>query len=240
MDRNLGAFSNTNNTEQEKFKTQGLMYQWGRKDPFPPVSDINNTTTRPLVNNHVPIFPQGKNFATTLRTNWSDALTAYTFTVRNPMTFITTNASPHEWATENFRSWYLLNNEFYKSEFDPCPDGWYVPSVTYPWGSPSSNRDNFFFVPLPDESNIADFGYTKSDGYFFPVQGVINQAGNYESMRYYAGAWTTRYNVDNSTGTPVYKGLGFRILYETGVPNPYSYLGEYKSWAMPVRCSRVD
>jgi len=35
MNRNLGALSDT--PEGDKFKTYGMLYQWGRKDPFPPM-----------------------------------------------------------------------------------------------------------------------------------------------------------------------------------------------------------
>lgn len=36
MDRNLGAAGNTPSQTDDVIKTYGLLYQWGRKDPFPP------------------------------------------------------------------------------------------------------------------------------------------------------------------------------------------------------------
>lgn len=36
MDRDLGAASNTPSQTDDVIKTYGLLYQWGRKDPFPP------------------------------------------------------------------------------------------------------------------------------------------------------------------------------------------------------------
>lgn len=53
MDRDLGASSNTPSQTDDVIKTFGLLYQWGRKDPFPPGKariSIDDSGTTEMVN----------------------------------------------------------------------------------------------------------------------------------------------------------------------------------------------
>lgn len=51
MDRNLGAASAmpATNTAEEVIKTYGLIYQFGRKDPFPGAGEMINTDQAELI-----------------------------------------------------------------------------------------------------------------------------------------------------------------------------------------------
>ena len=114
MDRNLGALS----AEPGDIRSLGLLYQWGRKDPFLGSSKYyeeemaNSTITWPA---HV----SSKQETGTIE-----------YTIANPTTLITFNSLNYDWyytgsdAVENER-WTTSRKT--KSIYDPCPVGWRVP-----------------------------------------------------------------------------------------------------------------
>ena len=114
MDRNLGATSVTPG-DAGAF---GLLYQWGRKDPFLGVSLIS---PRIVAKSTITWPPE-------VSTNSRNGTIA--FATANPTTFITNNNSNSDWyytgssSTDNAR-W--TTSESAKSIYDPCPAGWRVP-----------------------------------------------------------------------------------------------------------------
>lgn len=114
MDRNLGATSTKPGDEESR----GLLYQWGRKDPF-----LNSAT--PLDNDPA---------AST--TNWPDNTASNAnkgtieYSIANPTRMITHDYSEYDWLyssigeIENDR-WTTSDKA--KSIYDPCPVGWRVP-----------------------------------------------------------------------------------------------------------------
>ena len=114
MDRNLGATSAT----PGDVGALGLLYQWGRKDPFLGSSSIResvvaqSTLTWPS-----PVASDNSNGT-------------IDFTILNPTTFVTYNENNYDWyytgngTTDNTR-WVEPNNP--KTIYDPCPVGWCVP-----------------------------------------------------------------------------------------------------------------
>ena len=114
MDRNLGATSAT----PGDVGALGLLYQWGRKDPFlgslSISSNIEAKSTR--------IWPSSVE---------SDSGTGtIAYAIANPTTFITRNSENEDWhytgssSTDNTR-W--TTSATTKSIYDPCPSGWRVP-----------------------------------------------------------------------------------------------------------------
>lgn len=114
MDRNLGATS----ANPGDVDALGLMYQWGRKDPFLGSSSVlanleaKSTADWPLVQP-------------------SDAVVGtMEYATSFPMTFITSNSNNHDWyyaddkSTDNTR-WTTSDKN--KSVYDPCPAGWRIP-----------------------------------------------------------------------------------------------------------------
>ena len=107
MDRNLGALS----AKAGQVTALGLLYQWGRKDPFLSSSDI-----------HSDVMAKST-------IEWPEAVrsTANTGTVRyaseNPTTFIGYSLDTKDWqfVQDNTR-WQRK-----KTKYDPCPGGWRVP-----------------------------------------------------------------------------------------------------------------
>ena len=126
MDRNLGATS----TKAGDVKALGLLYQWGRKDPFLGSSSI---TEKVLA-------------ASTL--DWPEpvASSAQTgtiaYAVENPTTFITGGEVNYDWF---YSGEYDTDNTRWqagKTIYDPCPAGWVLPT------GPSSPSDMGFWYKV--------------------------------------------------------------------------------------------
>ena len=114
MDRNLGATSAT----PGDVGALGLLYQWGRKDPFLGSSSISGSTEA----------------ASTIEWPSSVGSTSETgtigYAVSHPTTFITCNTANKDWYykdTENIDDTRWTISESEKSIYDPCPAGWRVP-----------------------------------------------------------------------------------------------------------------
>ena len=132
MDRNLGATSAT----PGDVGAIGLLYQWGRKDPFLGSSSISsNTVAKSTI-----VWPS------TVSSNSNTG--TITYTTANPTTFITYNNSNYDWyytgssSTDNTR-W--TTSESNKSIYDPCPAGWRVPDGgdNGVWSKALGSSDNF-------------------------------------------------------------------------------------------------
>lgn len=211
MDRNLGA-TNASFLGSDWNKSAGLMYQWGRKDPFPPLQykdgtgyeiygeigekhygdfeklDITNTTN-PLGWVFRPFNSAG---------NHNEVAQNLKYAVKNPLRMITFlgsagSVNKETWFSDtrfkvdatgsgaelnrvNFDLWgdtrkglasrvstsnaaLKLDSESYelKSAFDPCPNGWRVPShygssngasggmnLSSPWGRGGGGNDDIW------------------------------------------------------------------------------------------------
>ena len=114
MDRNLGATSST----PGDVGALGLLYQWGRKDPFLGSSSISEAV-------------EAKSTITWPSAVSSDSSTGtIAYAIANPTTFITDNSKNDDWyytgysSTDNTR-WTTSDKA--KSIYDPCPAGWRVP-----------------------------------------------------------------------------------------------------------------
>lgn len=131
MDRNLGATYNTYN-EDGGIKSKGFLYQWGRKDPFPPAKGwLYTEPEEELYSVTGEIKPITKISVSTLDINNIPG------SVNNPMAYYT--APSHLlWFSYSTKYPYLWNTKSGKKTiFDPCPDGWRVPAgkdgLSTPW-----------------------------------------------------------------------------------------------------------
>ena len=114
MDRNLGATSAT----PGDVGALGLLYQWGRKDPFLGFTSISED----VVAKSTITWPSAVS---------SDSSTGtIAYATAHPTTFIINNESNYDWYytgsdfTDNTR-WTESSSA--KSIYDPCPSGWRVP-----------------------------------------------------------------------------------------------------------------
>ena len=118
MDRNLGATSST----PGDVGALGLLYQWGRKDPFLGSSSISGST----------LAKSTISWPSVVSSNSSNGTIAYA--TANPTTFIAYNSNNYDWyytgssSTDNTR-WTTSDKA--KSIYDPCPAGWRVPDGGY-------------------------------------------------------------------------------------------------------------
>ena len=114
MDRNLGATSAT----PGDVGALGLLYQWGRKDPFLGFSSISEAVEAESTITWPPLARSNPNTGT------------IAYATANPTTFIWSNTINDDWyftgdqSVDNTR-WTEASSA--KSIYDPCPSGWRVP-----------------------------------------------------------------------------------------------------------------
>lgn len=128
MDRNLGALSATPGDNL----SIGLLYQWGRKDPFMGSSSLTNTALAAAT----PAFPTPNATTTTIE-----------YTIEHPSEFI---------AFQSFDWLNSTNDNRWKEEktiYDPCPPGWKVPQ-----GGP----DGFYATAFGTSKSISNHNYWDS------------------------------------------------------------------------------
>lgn len=160
MDRNLGATSAT----PGDVGALGLLYQWGRKDPFLGSSSISGNT----------IAKSTIAWPSAVSSDSSNGTIAYA--TANPTTFIKYNRNNYDWhytgssSTDNTR-WTTSDKS--KSVYDPCPSGWRVPDggsngiwskagfddTTYD----STNEGISFSISSPSKTWYPASGFRSSD-----------------------------------------------------------------------------
>ena len=132
MDRNLGATSAT----PGDVGALGLLYQWGRKDPFLGSSSISATVDAKSTMSTMPKVP-------------SDPLTGtIEYSLEHPTTFITAESSTGWYYGVDYNAG--LYNTCWASDktiYDPCPAGWRVPDgdvkgIWYTAGFADTSYDN--------------------------------------------------------------------------------------------------
>ena len=116
MDRNLGALSSSPSNKL----TNGLFYQWGRKDPFPGAveSYVSNPSGAQFMKT-----TKGENI-TVVSSESVSATSAYA--VAHPDSYISTTKNNGDWlATPDHTLWAQT-----KTVNDPCPAGWKIPAAS--------------------------------------------------------------------------------------------------------------
>ncbi len=114
MDRNLGATS----ADPGQVRAFGLLYQWGRKDPFLGSSSIIVRKTA------VSTVTWPSSVGSTSSTG------TIGYAVSHPTTFITSNDNNYDWyytGSEDTDDTRWTPSGSVKSIYDPCPAGWRVP-----------------------------------------------------------------------------------------------------------------
>ena len=175
MDRNLGATTNSFLDNQWQ-KSGGLMYEWGRKDPFPPLvykdSFFYEISGEVGVLKHRQVDPV--NTIPVQIRPYNEIEKNIQYSVNNPITYIINTDNMGNWFSSSrykveapnpdYQTWDLwsdnakggnsnanssntaLKNESrsyeLKSELDPCPNGWRVPSYK---GRVTQNNNLAFF-----------------------------------------------------------------------------------------------
>lgn len=160
MDRNLGA---TSAIPDEAGKC-GLFYQWGRKDPFLGTEITKAESTGVWPNWHSGYYWEA------VQDNKSPSLEkSIEYSIQNPMTRIEGQYPRYDWAytssVDNTR-WGIL-----KTKYDPCPNGWQIPSIGV-WES--AFRINFDETVATMEWGLNFSGNLGDDSIiWYPMGGVI-------------------------------------------------------------------
>ena len=213
MDRNLGATSAT----PGDVGALGLLYQWGRKDPFLGFSSISSST---LAKSTI-TWPYA------VESNSSNGTIEYP--TAHPTTYITSNSNNYDWyytgdsSTDNTR-W--TTSSYKKSIYDPCPAGWRVPDgggngiwskagfdhTTYD----STNKGISFSISSPSTTWYPASGYRLDDvgGLYY----VVN-CGHYWSASPSSGYGSRAYSLN-------FLSYG----------NVYPVSGGYRANGYSVRC----
>lgn len=216
MDRNLGATSAT----PGDVGALGLLYQWGRKDPFLGSSSIiESVEAKSTIT-----WPAGERSTSTTGT--------IEYAVANPTTFILfSNSNGHsDWlyANDNTR-WYNNVSNNVKTIYDPCPIGWKVPSRDNWWKI--CNYDEFEY-PYDNTNKGINFSnkFGDSQTIWYPASGSRNSNDN---SLYGVGldgyCWSTRVNSVNIMSGLSY-GYDGEVVYEAG---------SGKAIANSVRCIKM-
>lgn len=174
QDRNLGAVNKATDSEAlVDGLSIGLLYQWGRKDPFPGLASTESST--PITLTH-PVT------LTSSKTNFT-----VEETIQNPTVYVKTGGDDNKtWMTNEEK-----NNTYWgasKTIYDPCPVGYKVAS-----------RDNFNSPSITINTTYKwfkfgtdlDIDHPETTGYaVFPVGGYLDQA-EYKSRGARAYIWTS-------------------------------------------------
>ena len=229
MDRNLGARTNLpvdDNTE--------LLYQWGRKDPFPGMRDRQNPTiAHPIYdaanelveydveNDPVPTNPGIAKMKTNLIPSEDNRKNNLANSIMSPKVFFTTaSTTVTDWYTtetnSSYQNNYLWGTADEKSPFDPCPKGWRVPYQT--------NTYSPWYFGISDGTNVgSQYGVTWNKGVhftgnsaydmgYYPNTGFRDNAGNFYDIWDNGYVWSATSDV--SLGTDAGKSYNFQYGHD--------------------------
>ncbi len=221
MDRNLGAFS----AEKYSKESLGLMYQWGRKDPFPGGDDVESSIQRRIYD----IDGNQIYMKTEERPTYNDnTSTNLQLAIEHPDVYYCAPSSSWpavDWLTDKAA---LQDNDLWggktnaKTIYDPCPEGWWMPAAGDGWGFRSEykkagklNDDGAYDESYPwyqDYDKSIGFRYRTKEGkeYWFPLVG----------------------NIDPSKGT--LQSVGGSALYNTRTDNSNTVFYESMAWGNPA------
>ena len=204
MDRNLGATYNKYN-EEGGIKSKGFLYQWGRKDLFPPTKGWEKTESDEDLYNLAGEIITFSKVPVKVFNNIPNS-------VHNSMSFYTSEESWYTNAKGTYRrnDLSLWNSKVGKKTiFDPCPDVWRVPvckdgEYESPWEQAKKN-----VTPLVRYKGFSLKGiYYPAAGYRELLTGNMPNNSFLDNALYWAGNIPSlyrqpsimRYTLIDSTG----------------------------------------
>lgn len=155
MDRNLGAYSVT----PGDIASLGLLYQWGRKDPFLGAASVSSNVSAVSTNSSV---------WTTTNSTASDGTIDYA--VAHPTTFIIRNTTNWDWLYSDTKVSDSTRWMSSKTIYDPCPAGYRVPDggERGVWCVALASKKSFI-VPVSADAIGFNFSNSSSKNYFSSV-----------------------------------------------------------------------
>ena len=206
MDRNLGATSAT----PGDVGALGLLYQWGRKDPFLGSSSITNS----ILANPTITWPSAVPF------NSSNGTIDYA--TSHPTTFICYNNNG-DWYSPDSGSIDDTRWQSSKTIYDPCPVGWRVPDggINGVW-----NVAGISDMTYDDTNKGISFSISSPSTTWYPASGYRSLGdGALKVVGYNGGYWSV---------TPNGEGAYYLSFDNNGYVTPTDY--NYRANGLSVRC----
>ncbi len=212
MDRNLGATSAT----KGDVGALGLLYQWGRKDPFLGSSSISNSNATEAKST----IEWPSSVKSTSETGTIE------YAVSHPTTFIY-GSKNYDWyytgntTTDNTR-WTTSESE--KSVYDPCPAGWRVPD-----GGGEGIWEKSGFISMEyDDTKEGIYSINSNLKLWYPAAGYRDYGGGGGSLD------AVGYNGYYWSATPRGSNAYRLIFYDDGDVDPSNY--DSREEGNSVRC----
>lgn len=229
MDRNLGATS----ASIDDVGAMGLLYQWGRKDPFLGSSSISEAREPKSTITWPSAVDNG---------SWTNPIGgSIEYVTANPTTFIKIRDSKaykdwywYEYHDDPFLARWTESN-IQKSIYDPCPSGWRVPD---------GGSKSVWAKAIYPRTEVSPNGWSKhkyginlkltfggADDIWYPFTGSRSgYSGEFAlvSVGHDAYVWSASLNEEK-----IYC-LHLRINSTSATCDPSS--DEYPAYALPVRC----
>ena len=199
MDRNLGALSDQSGTAL----SFGLLYQWGRKDPFVGPATTSSTSVS------ITTYPSPWGIVACSSSNGTEA-----YGIAHPTTFVTKNSNGDWLYTENNNLWGST-----KTMHDPCPPGWRVPNggKTGLWAVASGETQSI--SSACGSTGVAFNNILAPGAVWYPFAGAksstngsltnLQQYGYYWSCNVWKSGYGSSFNVYNSTANKHLVATGF-------------------------------
>ena len=211
MDRNLGATSAT----PGELSALGLMYQWGRKDPFPGASSIG----RNVLCKTTGTWPSG------IDVDQNTGTIAYS--IAHPTTLM--NYKSYDWLYDWETNLDNTRWQSVKTKYDPCPSGWRVPDgdTTGVWMT-ALQCDTYLNLKYDSEKRGMDLSLIMDvDGpIWYPEAGHLSPQGQLSEVGEAGLYWSV------STLTSYAQCL---LIIDASLYTTERY---YRAYAASVRCIR--
>lgn len=207
MSRNLGALVDVPASGSAPAESFGLLYQWGRKDPFPGIGDPSTSAPATIA--------EGQEIS------YLNEQTSIAGGIQNPNVFY--YLDDKDWQNEGNDPVPNFWGEAKKTVYDPCPVGYFLPErksgLTF-WGGSDIKAQAYF--SLDQENYRFNIGTLT-----FPLAGYIDDAdGVHKGAGTLAQIWCGRWD----SGTQ--NGYGF--TGDTG--GEFRRRGAIRSRGGSVRC----
>ena len=211
MSRNLGALVDTPTALDPVATVEsfGLLYEWGRKDPFPGLGVVSGTGA---------ITVAGTEMTTQVGPmTVEDA-------IKNPTVYVIKNETSKDWLPEITDEVGKLWGETEKSVYDPCPVGYMLPQRNTACGfwNDEMNTKDYFAI---DADNCC---YTVGT-MVFPLAGYIDEGGEGQKK---AGTRTLVWSARWDSGTV--NGYGMYGYNDDGIK--FKRSGQVRTRGGSVRC----